>query len=99
LPEFFPLPSTLRLRRAVRELNGIIDCMIRARRAANSPSHDLLQMLLDAQDEDGSQMTDEQLRDEMMTLFIAGHETTAIALSWTWYVLAQNPEGRREANR
>ncbi len=92
LPEFFPLPSTLRLRRAVRELNGIIYSMIRARRAAHSPSHDLLQMLLDAQDEDGSQMTDEQLRDEMMTLFIAGHETTAIALSWTWYLLAQNPE-------
>jgi cytochrome P450 len=92
LPEFFPLPSTLRLRRAVRELNGIIYSMIRARRAGNSPSHDLLQMLLDAQDEDGSQMTDEQLRDEMMTLFIAGHETTAIALSWTWYLLAQNLE-------
>ena len=92
LPDFFPLPSTLRLRRAVRELNGIIYSMIRARRAANSPSHDLLQLLLDAQDEDGSQMTDEQLRDEMMTLFIAGHETTAIALSWTWYLLAQNPE-------
>jgi cytochrome P450 len=92
LPDFFPLPSTLRLRRAVRELNGIIYSMIRARRAANSPSHDLLQMLLDAQDEDGRQMTDVQLRDEIMTLFIAGHETTAIALSWTWYLLAQNPE-------
>jgi cytochrome P450 len=96
LPDFFPLPSTLRLRRAVRELNGIIYSMIRARRAANSPSHDLLQMLLDAQDEDGSQMTDVQLRDEMMTLFIAGHETTAIALSWTWYLLAQNPEVERK---
>jgi cytochrome P450 len=92
LPELFPLPSALRLCRAVRGLNAIIYSMIRARRAANCPSHDLLQMLLDAQDEDGSQMTDEQLRDEMMTLFIAGHETTAIALSWTWYLLAQNPE-------
>jgi cytochrome P450 len=92
LPEFVPLPSTLRLRRAVRELDGINYSMIRGRRAAHAPSHDLLQMLLEAQSEDGSPMTDEQLRDEMMTLFIAGHETTAIALSWTWYLLAQNPE-------
>jgi cytochrome P450 len=92
LPKFVPLPGTLRLSRAVREVDGIIYSMIRARRAANTRSNDLLQMLLDARDEDGTQMTDEQLRDEMMTLFIAGHETTAIALSWTWYLLAQNPE-------
>jgi cytochrome P450 len=49
-------------------------------------------MLLDAQDEDGSQMTDQQLRDEVMTLFLAGHETTALALSWTWYLLSQYPD-------
>ncbi|HXP69155.1 MAG TPA: cytochrome P450 [Candidatus Dormibacteraeota bacterium] len=92
LPKGFPLPSSVRLRRAVRELDGIIYSMIRARRTESHRSHDLLQMLLEIQDEDGSHLTDEQLRDEMMTLFIAGHETTAIALSWTWYLLAQHPE-------
>jgi cytochrome P450 len=49
-------------------------------------------MLLRAQDDDGSRMTDEQLRDEALTLFLAGHETTAVALSWTWWLLAQHPE-------
>jgi cytochrome P450 len=92
LPEFVPLPSTLRLRRAVRELDRVIYSIIRARRATNRKPPDLLQVLLDAQEEDGSQMTDEQLRDEMMTLFIAGHETTSVTLSWAWYLLAGHPE-------
>ena len=54
-------------------------------------SKDLLQTLLDAQDEHGARMSDVQLRDEVMTLFLAGHETTSNALTWTWYLLAQNP--------
>src|SRR5688500_16053020 len=49
-------------------------------------------MLLRAQDEDGSGMNDRQLRDELMTIFLAGHETTALALTWAFYLLAQNPE-------
>jgi cytochrome P450 len=53
---------------------------------------DLLSTLLAVRDEDGSGMTDQQLRDEILTLFIAGHETTAIALTWTWYLLARHPE-------
>ena len=53
-------------------------------------------MLLAAQDEDGSQMNDQQLRDEVMTLFLAGHETTALTLSWTWYLLAHNPEAEKK---
>src|SRR3989475_12395240 len=52
----------------------------------------LLSLLLHAQDIDGTRMTDRQLRDEAMTLFIAGHETTALALSWTWYLLSQHPD-------
>jgi cytochrome P450 len=55
----------------------------------------LLSMLLQEHDEDGSQMSDKQLRDEVMTLFLAGHETTALTLSWAWYLLAQNPEAER----
>ncbi|HEY8079613.1 MAG TPA: cytochrome P450, partial [Labilithrix sp.] len=55
---------------------------------------DLLSMLLAAQDEDGEVMNDKQIRDEAMTLFLAGHETTANALAWTLYLLAKNPEAR-----
>jgi cytochrome P450 len=67
--------------------------MIRERRAQGVDKGDFLSMLLLAQDEDdGSVMTDKQVRDEAMTLFIAGHETTANALTWTWYLLAQHPE-------
>jgi cytochrome P450 len=93
LPMEWPTPGNRRFRRAVSRLEAIISDMVRQRRAANEAAHatDLLQMLLDAQDEDGSRMTDRQLRDELMTLILAGHETTANALAWTWYLLAQNP--------
>jgi cytochrome P450 len=78
--------------RAIRELNEIIDNIIRRRRSSNQPRADLLDMLLRARDADGSPMSDAQLRDEVMTLFLAGHETTAIALSWACYLIAQNPQ-------
>ena len=92
LPEFFPLPSTPRFRRATKELDAVIYRIIRERRAAKRRSKDLLGILLELRDEEGREMTDEQLRDEIMTLFVAGHETTAIALSWAWYLLAEHPE-------
>jgi len=92
LPDSFPIPKSPRLLRARRRLNAIISSIIRDRRASSAPSaNDLLQTLLAAQDEHGARMDDIQLRDEIMTLFIAGHETTANALTWTWYLLAQNP--------
>jgi cytochrome P450 len=69
----------------------VIFSIIRDRRASAAPSNDLLQTLLDAHDEHGARMSDVQLRDEVMTLFLAGHETTSNALTWTWYLLAQNP--------
>jgi cytochrome P450 len=90
-PQWLPLPSHLRLKRALAHLDAIIDGFIRAGRARTEPTDDLLSMLLRARDEDGSRMTDVQLRDEAMTLFLAGHETTALTLSWTWYLLAQHP--------
>jgi cytochrome P450 len=77
--------------RAIRELNGIIGNIIRERRSSNQPREDLLEMLLRVRDADGNPMSDAQLRDELMTLFLAGHETTAIALSWACYLIAQNP--------
>ena len=92
LPDGTPLPKGPRLLRSKRRLDQKILAIIHERRSSPAPANDLLQILLDAQDEHGSRMTDEQLRDEIMTLFLAGHETTANALSWTWYLLAQNPE-------
>src|SRR6266852_8824349 len=77
--------------RAIRKLNEIIGSIIRKRRSSGQPREDLLDMLLQVRDADGNPMSDAQLRDEVMTLFLAGHETTAIALSWACYLIAQNP--------
>jgi cytochrome P450 len=86
-----PTPAHRRFHRAAQNLDDIVYRIIDDRRASGLDQGDLLSMLLEAQDEDGSQMTDKQLRDEVMTIFLAGHETTALTLSWTWYLLAQNP--------
>jgi len=89
-----PLPTTIRVRRAGRRLDETIYRMIAQRRASGEDRGDLLSMLLAARDDegDGGGMTDLQLRDEALTIFLAGHETTATALSWTWHLLARNPE-------
>jgi cytochrome P450 len=87
-----PTPTHRRFNAAAREIDEIIFRLIAERRANGSDQGDLLSMLIAAQDEDGSQMSDRQLRDEVITLFLAGHETTALTLSWAWYLLAQNPE-------
>ena len=87
-----PTPQKFRADRAVRELDRIVYGMINERRASGEDKGDLLSMLLLAEDEDGSRMSDKQARDEAVTLFLAGHETTANALNWTWYLLAQHPE-------
>ncbi len=86
-----PLPGMLELRRAVGELNKAVYEIIALRRREKRDFGDLLSMLMLARYEDGSQMDDQQLRDEVMTFLLAGHETTALALSWTWYLLSQNP--------
>jgi cytochrome P450 len=92
LPAWLPTPGKIRFDRAVRRLDDIIYGFIRQRRQSREEKPDLLSILLHARDEDdGSRMTDRQLRDEAMTLFLAGHETTALTLSWTWYLLAENP--------
>ena len=90
--EKFPVGPMARARRARQRLDGIIYGFIAERRAHPTDRGDLLSMLLLAQDEDdGSRMTDRQVRDEAMTIFLAGHETTANALTWTWYLLSQSP--------
>ncbi len=86
-----PTPANRRFHRTAQRLDDIVFGIINERRATKSDRGDLLSMLLAAQDDDGSQMTDQQLRDEAMTLFLAGHETTALTMSWAWYLLAQNP--------
>jgi cytochrome P450 len=75
-----------------REIDLIVYRIINERRRSGLDGGDLLSMLLRASDEDGSHLNDKQLRDEVMTIFLAGHETTALTLSWAWYLLAQNPE-------
>jgi cytochrome P450 len=90
-PSWLPTPRNLQAKRAVRNLTHIIDRIIQQRRVSNDDAGDLLSLLIHAQDEDGSRMTTQQLRDEALTLFLAGHETTASTLSWTWMLLAQNP--------
>jgi cytochrome P450 len=89
-----PLPSTLRFNRARTRLDKVIYGIIEERRRSGEDRGDLLSMLLLAQDEegDGGGMSDLQVRDEAMTIFLAGHETTSNALMWTWYLLAQHPE-------
>ena len=88
-----PLPSNWRADAARSRLDTVIYSIIQERRASGVDKGDLLSMLLLAQDEegDGGGMSDQQLRDEAMTLFLAGHETTANMLTWTWYLLSQHP--------
>jgi len=89
-----PLPKTRQLNRARARLDAVIYGMIEERRRTGADGDDLLSLLLRARDEegDGGAMTDRQLRDEAMTIFLAGHETTSVALTWTWYLLSQHPE-------
>ena len=91
--ERLPVPKLRRARMARARLDAIIYRMIADRRASGRDHGDLLSMLLSAQDEDeGGGMTDQQVRDEAMTIFLAGHETTANALTWTWYLLSGAPD-------
>ena len=99
LPPVFrhlPTPAMIEFRRAVRQLDDTVYRIIALRRGENasdsaSKSGDLLSMLMQARDEDGTGMSDKQLRDEVLTFLLAGHETTALALSWTWHLLSLSP--------
>ncbi len=95
--ERFPLPIVRRFERAKRDLVGIVDWIIAERRRdpGADARTDLLSLLLGATDEDGSSLSDDELRDEAMVLLLAGHETTANALAWTLYLLAANPDAQR----
>lgn len=92
VPSFIPTPSNVRFNRAKRRLEEILKGIIAERRRLGEDRGDLLAMLLAATDEEsGARMTDKMLRDEAMTLFLAGHETTANTLVWAFYALAKHP--------
>ncbi len=91
LPEFFPTPTSVRYRQAARSFDRILYRMIAARRAQKDQPHDVLSLLLQARYDDGSSMPDNQIRDELLILLLAGHETTSNALTWAVYLLGQHP--------
>jgi len=91
IPFKYPLPRYVKGRKYIAELDNMIYGIIRNRKKEKDSPRDLLQLLIEAKYEDGTSMTDEQIRDEVMTVFLAGHETTVNALSWTWYLLKKNP--------
>lgn len=97
IPESWPTPRNQRATRERAYLDSLVYRIIEQRQSlsqtagGNGHHADLLSLLMSAMDEDGTQMTPKQLRDETMTLFLAGHETTAQMLAWTWYLLSQNP--------
>lgn len=101
IPEWIPTSGNRRFQRGMETLNRTVTTIIAdRRRRPGEPSDDLLGMLMAARDEQtGEQMSDAQLRDEVMTIFLAGHETSANALSWTWYALCQHPDIARSLYR
>lgn len=100
LLEKLPLPQAKRFQTAKDTIDRVIYKIIAERRTSGEDNGDLLSMLLLAQDEDtGGKMTDEQVRDECLTIFLAGHETTANALTWTWFLLSQHPQIEKRFHR
>lgn len=91
-----PTPYHFRFHALAKKIDTVVYRIIAERRASGKDEGDLLSMLLAARDEDGSQMSDRQLRDEVMTLFLAGHETTALTLAWSWYLLGTHPEAEKK---
>jgi cytochrome P450 len=91
-----PTPAHFRFHALAKKIDNVVYRIISERRTSEKDEGDLLSMLLAARDEDGSQMSDRQLRDEVMTLFLAGHETTALTLAWSWYLLGTHPEAEKQ---
>lgn len=91
IPGTWPTPENRRAQREAQFMDSLVYRIIAERKKETEPRNDLLTLLMAAMHEDGSQMTERQLRDETMTLFVAGHETTALTLTWTWHLLGGNP--------
>ncbi len=96
VPLWLPTPAVRNFLRAREELDEVVAAIISEKRTQGSEGDDLLSMLLDLRDEDGQGMDDTQLRDEVLTLLLAGHETTSLALTYTAWLLARHPEADRK---
>jgi len=92
VPRWWPSAANRRKLKAIGDIEGIIRGIVAERRASEADEGDLMSTLVHGQYEDGTRMNDTQIRDEAMTLFFAGHETTAHALTWMWYILAHHPD-------
>lgn len=96
IPDWLPTSQNRRFRSAMSYLDDLVYRLIRERRASGQEGDDLLSLLVNARDEaTGEGMPDRQIRDELMTIFLAGHETTATLLAWTWYLLSLHPDAER----
>lgn len=92
LPESIPTSGNRRFNRAMKNINEVVSFIIEKRRKETAPASDLLNSLLKAKDDETQEtMTEQQLKDEVITMFLAGQETTAMGLCWTWYLLSQHP--------
>jgi len=92
IPKWVPTQTNSRYKKALRKIDTFITDLIHSRRRLSEQPSDLLGMLIDARYEDGSEMEDGQMRDELVTLLTAGHETVSNALNWTFYLLSENPD-------
>lgn len=99
IPKWLPTPANLRLKRAVRTIDNVITSIIADKHARqDGAANDLVTLLMNARDEHGQGLTDSELRDEVITIFLAGHETTALVLSYTLLALAEHPDVQRRAH-
>jgi cytochrome P450 len=99
LPDSVPLPANLRMRRALRQLDQVIYRVIADARASTDEQAHLVSLLLEATDEHGDRLSDREIRDESVTFFLAGHETTALALTWAFCLLAEHPDSEARLHR
>lgn len=99
LPPWVPTPGRRRLRRAVEVIDAEVGRVTEERRRTGEERDDLLGRLLAARDEEGRPLSDKELRDEAVTLYIGGHETTGTTLTWAWYLLSRNPGARARLGR
>lgn len=97
LPQWMPTPSNLRFQRAITALNSVVYAIINERRRNGAEGSDVLSMLLAVRDEEtGEGMADRQIRDEVVTMLVAGHESTAITMAWTLYLLSKHSSSERQ---
>ncbi|MFH9262635.1 cytochrome P450 [Streptomyces sp. NPDC017546] len=94
LPDWVPTPGRARIRKAAAVIDAEVRRVVARHRDGEEERPDLLSRLLTAVDDSGAHLTDEEIRDEAVTLYIGGHETTSTTLVWAWYLLARNPRVR-----